>query len=344
MKVRKFKLATILILTTLTAACGGGGGGGGGSSAGGGSSGGSAPGTSSSAAVALSSSNSNAAAATVEDSLFLTTGVAGSTAVIPVGVVVTPAQRFNLADFVSAQLQAINNFKGGIASIPLGTVVTSSVACSAGGSLTITLDDTDNSGAFSTNDTMALTFNSCNEDGSVINGTMSAANVVLNKTSATAYTFSGAMSITNLTFTDGPDTGVINGSINFSESTSDSILITTTVSVSALNVALATETLAISGFTATVTDNFSTGQYTVASSGTVTSSKLGGSVTFTTPTTLRGVGSGYPSTGVVKVSGASSSLTMTALSSTSVRLDIDSNNDGTIDSTSTTTWAALESV
>jgi hypothetical protein len=50
----------------------------------------------------------------------------------------------------------------------------------------------------------------------------------------------------------------------------------------------------------------------------------------------------YPSQGQLLITGASgSTLLVTALNSTQVQLQVDANGDGTVDSTTTATWASL---
>lgn len=124
--------------------------------------------------------------------------------------------------------------------------------------------------------------------------------------------------------------------MTFEERSTDSITVTTTLGISSLVATIGSETLT-TDFSTTVTENTSTGAYTILSSGTINSSKLGGTVTISTPTTLRGAGSAYPSSGAIKITGANSSVTLTALGSTSVRVTVDSNNDGLIDSITDTT-------
>lgn len=337
---RAFQWCLFLITASLLVACGGGGGGG--STASSGSPGGAPGGGSSASPVALSATNASAAAASVEDAVFLATGTSGQGAAIPMGVVVSGGSNFNLSDFLGAQFETINKVKAGILPTPLGATTVTNVNCSGGGTIGVSLDDIDESGDVSTGDTFAMSFNSCIEDGTTLNGSLSIASLVLTELSPTAYTYSGAITINGLTFSDGPDVGTMSGTISFSESSSDSVTITTTLSVNSLTATLASETLTISALSATVTENQATGAYTLVSNGTINSSKLGGVVTFTTPTALKGFGAAYPSSGAIKISGANSSITLTALSSTNARLDIDSNNDGITDSTMNTTWAALE--
>lgn len=335
----------ILLTVSLLAACGGGGGGGGGSSAGGGSTGGGSTGGGSSATpVALSTTNASAAAAAVADAAFLVTGTSEPLANVPTGVVVSSGGSFKLNEFLSTQLHTLNSVKGSITPTPVGVQTTTTLNCSLGGTLSIGLNDADNSGAASTGDTFTLTFASCNEDGAILNGSISASNLVLTQTSSTAYAFSGLITISNLSYVDGFDSGALTGSMTFSESSSDSITVTTTLNISSL-AATGSETLTITNLATTIVQNTATGAYSLSiASGTVNSAKLGGTVTITTLTPLQAVGAAYPHAGSLKITGASSSITLTALSSTNVRILVDSNNDGVTDSTINTTWTALEAL
>lgn len=80
-------------------------------------------------------------------------------------------------------------------SAPLAAATTTTVNCGSGGTIGITLDDIDGSGELSTGDKVTMAFNSCKEDGSITNGTVSFSNVVLTESTSTAYTFSGVIAI-----------------------------------------------------------------------------------------------------------------------------------------------------
>lgn len=79
--------------------------------------------------------------------------------------------------------------------------------------------------------------------------------------------------------------------------------------------------------------------YTLSSSGTVDSSDLSGLISFTTSVTFQGAGAGYPFAGQLVITGADgATITLTALDETTVRIETDTNNDGTPESTEVTTW------
>ena len=81
--------------------------------------------------------------------------------------------------------------------------------------------------------------------------------------------------------------------------------------------------------------------YMRSSSGTLDSTQLSGVVRYSTPVTFQGLGSEFPNVGEFLVQGAASSLRLIAVSSTDVRIDIDSDGDGNVDEMIETTWAEL---
>ena len=81
--------------------------------------------------------------------------------------------------------------------------------------------------------------------------------------------------------------------------------------------------------------------YTMVSSGTPNSTQLSGIVTYSTPVMFEGFDADYPHSGEFLVSGASSSVRLVAVDNVNVRIEIDTNDDGTIEETINTTWAEL---
>lgn len=84
--------------------------------------------------------------------------------------------------------------------------------------------------------------------------------------------------------------------------------------------------------------------YTMIASGTLDSSDLAGIVAYSTTVMFEGSGSDYPNAGELLVDGATSSARLTALNSVDVRIEIDTDGDGTVDETILTTWAELDGV
>lgn len=82
--------------------------------------------------------------------------------------------------------------------------------------------------------------------------------------------------------------------------------------------------------------------YTMSASGTLDSSQLPGDVVYSTETTFQGNEGQYPSTGVLLVRGDTSSARLVAVDASNVRIEIDTDGDGTADEIIELTWAELE--
>jgi hypothetical protein len=81
--------------------------------------------------------------------------------------------------------------------------------------------------------------------------------------------------------------------------------------------------------------------YTMVTQGTLTTTRLAGSVDYSTPVMFAGLGSGYPYTGEFFVVGENSSIRLVADNDADVHIDIDSDGDTVVDETIVTTWAEL---
>lgn len=82
--------------------------------------------------------------------------------------------------------------------------------------------------------------------------------------------------------------------------------------------------------------------YTQSSFGTIDSTLLSGVVSYDTPVDFEGSDDDYPSVGEFLVTGLNSSARLTAIDNVNVRIDIDTDGNGTIDEIINTTWAELE--
>ena len=334
---RIFKLSVLLSLVSLVAACGGGGGGGSAASA--------TPPPVSTGAVAITAANAATAAGAVDNSVVFATGAGTQAASAPTAAVVTvTGNQFNITEFSNTVFETIDSLKSQLTPTVIGAIITRSSACSGGGSIDVSLDDIDNNGVLSTGDTLTLLYNSCARSGTTISGGLSISGFTSVKPSTAAFTTTGKISFNSFAYSDGATTGTINGTIDFSVSTSDGNIVNSTISNGSLAVAKTGATLTLSGYSINQTNNKSTGAYTLSASGTVTSSALGGTVTFTTSTPYQGTGTANPSSGAIKITGAgSSSVTVTALDSTNIRLDVDSNGDGIVEPPPISmTWAMLD--
>ncbi len=82
--------------------------------------------------------------------------------------------------------------------------------------------------------------------------------------------------------------------------------------------------------------------YTLDSRGTLESGTLGGTVTFSTVQPFQGLGDDYPFVGEqITTAADGTSVTLIALDSVNVRLEIDDDGDGVADQTTDTTWSMV---
>jgi len=229
----------------------------------------------------------------------------------------------------------------------------STASCAAGGTLTTSFDDRDNSGALSAGDVLSLIYSACKDTSTEsANGTLAftiaSASSSGSGTSATVQ-FSGNLDFQQFAATSGTSTATINGSVVMSAAiTSTSLQMSLTVGASGLTIA-STGTGYSDSITydpnmqITLTATTSPLSSVVALNGSFTTSSIGGRVTVATVQPITQLGSdAYPSSGQVVVTGASGSkLRITVLSSTQVRLELDANGDGTYETTTDLTWANL---
>lgn len=99
----------------------------------------------------------------------------------------------------------------------------------------------------------------------------------------------------------------------------------------------------------TIMGNFDTSQtvdtsaipepYTLSASGTVDSSELGGVISYSTPVTFQGAGASYPYAGEMLINGADgATIRLIAIDSVNIRIEIDTDGNGTVDDSEDTTW------
>ena len=281
---------------------------------------------------------------------FATTGGAAAQSIgsapvaLRTGVLQSVVQRGLVAAFGSRHSVSIAS-----ATRPAATS-SSTDPCSVSGSITTTVSDTDNSQSLSRGDALTLTFNQCQDaSDDVVSGVM-----IFTIGSVTSgqsnVQFSGSLAFEQLSASSGTRLANIQGSVGVAATiTSTSFQIALTVGANALTV-----TSSATGYldtivyepgmqvTVTATDGAVT-QSDVTLNGSFTASSIGGRVVVATVLPLRQLGTdAYPSSGQVVVTGASGThLRVTALSSTSVQLELDANGDGTYERSAVFAWDSI---
>ncbi len=193
-----------------------------------------------------------------------------------------------------------------------------------------------------------MRFDNCvdNMDGTTSNGSISATMVSGSLTAgcdetATCSDFSLAMSFNDLQITEMGETGLIDGGFNLAYASA-----TTTNTMSGNDIYIYSSTgqgAHMSNFNIVSAMSGSTETVTVSS--TLASTRMNGSVQVqtTTPFVTANVDTdNYPSSGVMVITGANSTLTVTVLDATRAQLDLDADNNGTVDQTTTVLWTDID--
>ena len=216
-----------------------------------------------------------------------------------------------------------------------------------GGTGTVTISgDLTVPGTFTPGDTFLIVYELCDEGfGEVVDGTVGltvrdfSGDIFLG-----TYLLSMDADIDTLSVATASDTIVGSGDATITLDTTETPYIEAGVSGGVLTQdSLASlETLRNYASAQTFDGNLVPAIYTMDASGTLESNQLPGNVVYSTATTFQGNEGEYPNTGVLLVSGDNSSARLIAVDATNVRIEIDSNGDGTTDEIIELTWAELE--
>jgi hypothetical protein len=230
--------------------------------------------------------------------------------------------------------------------VQLLTGVTMSEACSGGGTVTIDAN-LHNAQTVSNGDTMTLVARNCVEDGNNMNGSLTVAFSDVSGDFVNTSTGAATMDtrFTGFSIASGSETASIDGDMKIALRVASASISSITISGKSLQVseqkagaAVANMTLADYSLTGS-TDGTST---TSAASFTLSGNVNGlGQFAYTVKTIqpFVSVGTAMPGSGSLIVNGAASSVTVTALSASSVRLDYSAKGDGTITQSTTLSWS-----
>jgi hypothetical protein len=228
---------------------------------------------------------------------------------------------------------------------PLLTGVTVSQACSGGGSVTIdaTLRNTQ---TISNGDTMTVKVLNCVEDGNKLNGNLS---IAFSDVSGDPINTSSGAATMDTRFTDfnivnGSETATVNGDMKIAFRLAGAASTSVTISGKSLQTTAQTAggaaNLTLSDYTLTGSTNGTT--TTIAANFTLSGNASGlGQFAYTVKNLqpFVSVGTAMPGSGSLIVNGAASSVTVTAVNASSVRLDYSAKGDGVITQTTTLSWA-----
>ena len=216
-----------------------------------------------------------------------------------------------------------------------------SLACSEGGSVTMTVNDADNNGVPSAADSIELRFNGCAEDGGLANGAIQMTQLSsLTASNGASGSESATVSFDNLSITSDGVTASAHGGFAFRLDWSDSPetwKLSLTGQSLVVNDAAGRNELADFAFIETGRDS----RFAMSIAATLRSTQ--GAYTVSTVSELAGdYYQDGPSSGVLRVAASNGSqLLMTAISPTIVQLDVDANGDGAYEKTEQLRWDAL---
>lgn len=335
MTVRFRSLIALSSLVSLVAACGGGGGG--------------SQDTSSNAPQAsISQSNYQSVATVAVMPMGELSNVNGATGMLVGGVEV----RENSLSLNRMSMEIYRRFHGKGSQLATGAVYNQN--CSVSGSISIDESIASDS-RLTAGDKLTITANNCKESSMpAMNGKASftVASVSGDPLYSNQYSLKLTITFENFSMTEGTEKVSLDGDLTESASQNGTTDVTVAMSGTALTMSTsvsgaATSSLKLSSYELSGTEQGDkmtlSGKYTISGS----SAKIGGNYAFNVETLQPVVWSGtsdFPSSGSVIVRGSPATVTVTALSAESVRIDYSEKGDGVITTTNTMTWQAFDAL
>jgi hypothetical protein len=218
--------------------------------------------------------------------------------------------------------------------------------CAVSGSVTITGEIADPiTPTLTPNDVLRVVVENCDDGlGEVSNGVIDyVVDAFSGDLAGGTYVLTMTMQIDNFSVTSASGTTTADGDATVTLDTSAPNQVFAAVAGLSMTIDTNSSSETLTNYQSTQTLDFTLNpaEYTFSSLGTLDSTQLTGVVDYTTPVTFEGLGAEFPNSGELLVSGANSSARLVALDNTNVRIDVDSNGDGTVDDMISTTWAAL---
>jgi hypothetical protein len=316
--------------------------------------------------LAINDTNAMQVAAAVLDASAFVVDVGESGSSITGVVVEGDSTKLDLSKVVSAHVDLLSVLHAQTVAAQITGVVIPATQepCLVSGSVTISGEIANpDLTSLSPGDTLTAVFKNCNDgDGLVLNGTM--ALVVVSSTGTIDldpnsnnlfippydFTFDVTLTTFSIRETVSGSTATVNGAMTLRENSIDGVVINSEVSGTSLKVTTpaTTDTLTDYHILSTV-DQGNLNTYSTDSNGTLSSTQLGGIVDFQTTIPYMGVGTDFPDTGQMDITGAAvaggigpSNVTVVAVNSQCVRLLVDPNGNG-VTSDIVTTWESLAS-
>ncbi len=225
-------------------------------------------------------------------------------------------------------------------------IFTEILACDTG-EVTGTWNDADNNLMISTGDTFDFVFDMCFfvDSGTTLDGATSLTNMVVTGdpfNQIAPWGLAITFGFDNLTVTDSAGTAIIDGGLDLDMSSDDNVVVNLSIVTASLTVQQSDISVTLTDFVLSETIDLNALTLVTSANGTLTSTLLGGNITFETLQDFMVIGDDNPSAGQLLISDSSSSVLVTVLDNVNVQLDIDLDLDGTIDETIVVTWTELD--
>ena len=315
--------------------------------------------------LAIDDTNAMQVAAAVLDASAIVVDVGEPGGPIAGVVVEEDSAQVNLAKVVRAHVDLFSVLQEQTSAAQITGVVIPATKepCLVSGSVTISGEIADPQlMSLSPGDTLTAVFKNCDDgDGLVLNGTT--ALVVVSSTGTIdldpnsdnlfipPYDFTFDATLTKLSVLEkvSGSTFTANGDMTLHEDSIDGVVINSEFSGTSLKATTPATTDTLTDYQILSTlDQGNLNAYTTDSKGTLASTLLGGIVDFLTTTPFAGIGTDFPDSGQMDITGATivdsvgpSNVTVFAVNSQCVRLLVDENGDGVTDADILTTWESL---
>jgi hypothetical protein len=226
---------------------------------------------------------------------------------------------------------------------PMGLIAYVPEPCAVSGRTLTTLDDLNGNGWLDLGEPLTIVFEACQDSPhDILNGTM-----VFTVTGETEASFSATTTMSQMSTqaTNGRHGMTLDGSLalNCTELTSTSMRCTSTATTpvtTALRTHLFTDTVTLQpGFVEEATYDNDTGHAMSTVRGTIHSAAVGGAFSVSTDAAIgRLYADPYAHEGRIRVAGNRGMMLIAPQSATQVRIDLDSGNDGTFESSELKDW------
>ena len=332
----------MLIISSILAGCGGGGG-----------SSSSEPAKPNSIKVAISEANKKQVATAVLQSNVRSLSAFGENAIGVVRADATARTGWDLIKFTKVTLESNSFVSRGQSELPVAIIKQGAIACgdetSPSGSISIEFDDTDSNGEYSVGDSVQFTFNDC-FDSSNGKATIGKIKFVFRSVSGlptkhiAPWSIAAKLTYSGLQVRDSNRILIdVNGTMLWSQNQKNTDDSSVAISDASLIVTVTGKEFVITDCVVSFDENNKTGAYTQFGRQTITSRELGGVLVTETSASqaLIGTYGNAPTSGVIQVLGEKSSLFLSATGNGSVKIELDSNSDGVVESSETVDWATL---